>query len=655
MLTVAGIFAGLFVLLGLRAIDIAVVRGPVLARQAAQQHRQRVELVPHRGPIVDRDGETLALSLAVPSIYLRPRAVAGQEAQLPALASALGLPVREVRSKAASKQPFVWLKRQVLPREADAVARLALRGVETVAEGRRFYPHHSLAAHVLGFVGVDAQGLEGLERRFDRAIRGDSHALEFDRDARGREMFTRGVQAPPDEGSRIELTLDAAIQDATERELAAGVKAAKAVGGAAIVLDPATGEVLALANVPTFNPNQPDQATDRSWRYRIRNRAITDPYEPGSTFKAILAAVAIEEKVVRPNEMFFCENGRYRIGKWTIHDAHRHGWLTFAEVVQYSSNIGVSKVADRLGRDRYYRYLQTFGFGQRTGIELPGETPGILRPVATWARIDLATHSFGQGVSVTPLQMAVAFGAIANGGLVMHPYVVRRVVTPHGQVAEEHRPVVVRRAVSPRTADIVTSLLRRVVEEKGGTGSKARLDDFPVAGKTGTAQKVNLETGGYSSKRIGSFVGFVPADRPRAVIVVLIDEPGTSSYGGVVAAPVFRAIAGAVLKRLGVEPAPAPVEMASLRAAPAKRNDRSVRAVPAAAARVGAVVEADAMPSFLGLSLREAVNRARAAGWNVEVSGVGYVSEQYPPPGSPLALDRRLALRLAPGAVTASP
>jgi cell division protein FtsI (penicillin-binding protein 3) len=652
MLTVAGVFAALFVLLGLRAVDIAVVRGPALARQGAAQHRQRVELVPHRGPIVDRHGETLALSLDVPSIYVRPRAFAGQEAKIGSLASALALPAREVRAKVASKQPFVWLKRQALPREAEAVAKLRLRGVDAVAEGRRFYPHNQLAAHVLGFVGVDSQGLEGLERRYDDAIRGVPHALEFDRDARGREMFTRGVQAPPAQGSRVELTLDAAIQDATERELTAGVRAAKAIGGAAVVLDPATGEVLALANAPAFNPNQPGKATDREWRHRIRNRAITDPYEPGSTFKAVLAAAALEEKVVRPAEMFYCENGRYRIGKWTVHDAHPHKWLTFAEVIQYSSNIGVSKVGDRLGRERYYRYLQEFGFGSRTGVDLPGESPGIMRPGSSWARIDLAVHSFGQGVSVTPLQMAAAFGVIANGGQLMRPYVVRRIVRPTGEVAEENGPVVVRRTVSARTAETVTALLRRVVEEKGGTGSKARLDDFAVAGKTGTAQKVNLQTGGYSSKRIGSFVGFVPADRPRAVIAVLIDEPGTSSYGGVVAAPVFRAIADAVVKRLGVDPtmptAEPVLEMAST--APASKKRASPTPPPAAAA-----IDPDATPSFLGLSLREAVSRARAAGWRVEVSGAGYVSEQDPPPGSPLATDRRLALRLVPGALTASP
>jgi len=308
-------------------------------------------------------------------------------------------------------------------------------------------------------------------------------------------------------------------------------------------------------------------------------------------------------------------------------------------------------VAERLGAERYYRYLRAFGFGARTGIELPGETPGILRPVERWARIDLATHSFGQGVSVTPLQMAAAFAAIANGGLLVRPYLVRRVLTLEGDVVLANEPAVVRRVVSARTAATVTELLRRAVEEKGGTGEKARLDDFPVAGKTGTAQKVNLHTGTYSSKRIGSFVGFVPADRPRVVILVLIDEPGVSSYGGVVAAPVFRAIAGTVLKRLGVESPALPLRMASAPAGPAPRKTPAL----ARTARTAAAPAEPSTPSFLGLSRREALTRAYAAGWDVQVSGVGYVSEQSPPPGAPLVPERRLALRLVPDPGTASP
>jgi cell division protein FtsI (penicillin-binding protein 3) len=659
MLAVAGLFALLFATLVGRAIDLGLVRGPSLAAAAARQHRTRVAIDPHRGPIVDRHGDPLALSVEVPSLFVRPREFAGQEGRTTALAAAAGVALEDVRRKVGAESPFVWLKRQASPGEAEAVRTLGLRGVYKVTESRRFYPHGSLAAHVLGFVGVDSQGLEGLERQLDGMIRGQARFAEVDRDAHGRELLTGGVGAKAARGGRVELTIDAAIQDSAERELAAGVAAAKAAAGAAVVLDPATGQILALANYPTFSPNKPGGAKDKRWRQRIRNRAITDPYEPGSTFKAMLAAAAIETGAIRPQDMIFCENGRFPLGRWTINDSHPHGWLSFAEVVQYSSNIGTSKVAEKIGRDRYAGFLRDFGFGRRTGMELPGESPGIVRPVDRWARIDLATHSFGQGIAVTPVQMAAAFGAIANDGVLMRPYIVSRVVGPGGRDLQRRDPVEVRRVVSAKTAHTVTTLLRRVVEEKGGTGTRAKLDDFPVAGKTGTAQKVDPTTGGYSSKRIASFAGFVPADAPRAVIVVVIDEPRTNSYGGVVAAPVFREIAAAVLARLGVVPRAMPDDGPTLRmaaATPARRAEPRAKDAIARAEQHVAIADGEpAMPSFLGLSLREALARAQEGGWAVEVTGTGYVQAQAPPPGAPMSAERRLALRLVPGEGTASP
>jgi cell division protein FtsI (penicillin-binding protein 3) len=660
MLVVAAAVAGLFLLIVARAAEVAILRGPELALAAAGQHGKRIALPPRRGPIVDRHGEVLALSVDVPSVYARPREFAGQEVRVPQLATVLGLPAAAVRTRVATRSSFVWLKRQALPREAEAALALGLRGVGVEREARRFYPHHELGAHVLGMVDVDSRGLGGIELRLDGRIRGTPRAMVADRDAKGREMFLGGVQGPPDDGDRVELTLDAAIQDAVERELAAGVERARAVGGTAVVLDPRTGELLALANVPSYDPNHPDGRQDRRWRERLRNRAVTEPFEPGSTFKGMLAAAALEERVVAPAEMFFCENGALRVGRWTINDSHPHGWLSFAEVIQVSSNIGVTKVAQRLGRERYHRYLEAFGFGRRTGIELPGESPGILRPADKWAQVDLAVHAFGQGVSVTPVQMAAAYGAIANGGVLMRPFVVRRVVSPTGALVAETAPAAVRRVLSEKTARTVTELLRRVVEEKTGTGTRARLEDFPVAGKTGTAQKVNLQIGGYSSKRIGSFVGFVPADRPRAVIFVAIDEPSTSSYGGVVAAPVFRAIAAAAMQRLGVEPTPEP----AVQLAGTPRRGVSAAAPPApepepaparAAATLAAASARDVVPDLRGLSLREAWARARAAGLDVDIRGSGWVRTQEPAPGTPLAGERRLALGLARDRGTASP
>jgi cell division protein FtsI (penicillin-binding protein 3) len=664
VVVVAALLSLCFALLFARAVDLAVLRGPEFTRQAAGQHRREVALVPHRGEIVDRRGELLALSLNVPSVYVRPRQLGAEPRRVAEVARALRVPVARVQNQLGTS-PFVWLKRQALPRELAAVLQLGVPGVGHFEEPRRIYPHGQLGAQVLGFVGTDAQGLAGLERRFDSEIRGQAVRIAVDRDARGREFLRTAVADAPTQGSRVELTLDAEIQAMTERELAAGVAAAKATGGAAIVLDPSTGELLALANHPTFNPNDRTDWGNPRHKDRIRNRALSDPYEPGSTFKAILAASALEQGVIKPTERLFCENGAWRLGKWTIHDSHPHGWLSFAEVVQFSSNIGAAKVGDRLGRERYSAWLRKFGFGQRTGVELPDESPGILRDGKDWARIDLATHSFGQGISVTPLQMAAAYAAIANRGRLMRPFVVRRITAPSGEVVVEHEPQVVRDVFSPRTAQMTTELLRRVVEEKGGTGARARLDEFTVAGKTGTAQKVDPRTRGYSKKRIGSFVGFVPADRPRAVILVLIDEPTTSAYGGVVAAPVFRNIAVDVMQALRVTPerdgprAPTggpTVQMAKGRAKKRPATPRQVEAEVAAVPPAGEEpTAAPGTPSYLGLSLREALTRAHAAGWTVAVRGTGWVAEQHPSPGAPFGDDRRLALQLRPDRPTAQP
>ncbi len=682
VVVIAALLALSFALLFGRAADLTVLRGREFTRQAAGQHRKAVALVPHRGEIVDRRGELLALSLNVPSVYVRPRQLGAERPRIAEVARTLRVPLARLE-RHLDTQPFVWLKRQALPRDLAAVLELDVPGVAHLEEPRRVYPHGKLAAHILGFVGTDAQGLAGLERRFDEEIRGQAVRVAVDRDARGREFLRAAMPDAPAQGSRVELTLDAEIQAVAERELAAGVAAARAAGGAAVVLEPATGEILALANVPTFNPNHRGDWGNPRHKDRIRNRALSDPYEPGSTFKAILAASALEEGVVKPTQRLFCENGHWSVGKWTIDDAHPHGWLSFAEVIQFSSNICAAKVGDKLGRERYHAWLRKFGFGQRTGIELPDESPGILRDAKSMARIDVVTHSFGQGISVTPLQMVAAYGAIANGGRLMRPFVVRRITAPGGEVVREQEPHVVRQLVSPRTAETTTELLRRVVEEKGGTGSRARLDEFTVAGKTGTAQKVDPRTRAYSSKRIGSFVGFVPADRPRAVILVLIDEPKTSSYGGIVAAPVFRSIAAGVMQALRVAPErQAPPQATDARLAkrpgaargapktPSKTpSKKPSRTAPPEAARppdpageVAAVPPAgessrDAgTPSYLGLSLREALTRAHAAGWTVAaVRGSGWVTRQHPDPGAPPRDDRRLALELRPDRPTAQP
>jgi cell division protein FtsI (penicillin-binding protein 3) len=438
-------------------------------------------------------------------------------------------------------------------------------------------------------------------------------------------------------GATLTLTIDSGLQAIVERELAEGVRAAKADAGTVIALDPKTGAVLALANYPTYDPNLPGEAGPGS----RRNRAVTDSFEPGSTFKAILAAAALEERAVRPSDSVFCENGSYRIGGWTIHDHHPYGRLTIPEVIQFSSNIGVSKIAERLGRERYARYLESFGFGRRTAIDLPGEVSGIVRPVKSWAHIDLATGSFGQGLSVTPIQLATAYAAIANGGVLQQPHLLTRAVDRTGRVlldrddpaddAEAHR------VVSAETAREVSAMLERVVELEGGTGGKARIPGVRIAGKTGTAQKVDSKTGRYSRERLASFVGYAPADDPGLVLLVMIDNPRGQTYGGLVAAPVFREIMSRALDRLGwrrpvAPPAPTVPVVARRGAKPAAPARAVAAATPAD--RTSELSNGVSVRSFVGMSLRRALELASADGLVVEARGSGFVTGQQPAPGT---------------------
>lgn len=628
IIAVAGGIAVLLVLVAVRIVQLTLTDSPGLARMARQQQREQVQIAAHRGAILDRHGETLASSVDRPSIFLRPRRVSDRVRVQSALGM-LGLRPQQIIAKLGSDAPFVWLKRAASPRERDLVEALKLDGIGEVAEARRFYPHESSAAHVIGLAGVDLQGLEGVERYYDRDLRAEPRTLEVERDARGREILTDGAEEPQEmEGATVHLTIDLAIQDVAERALERGVREARARAGTAIVLDPTTGEVLALANAPTFDPNHRATAVPS----RRRNRAVTDFYEPGSTFKPLLAAAALEHGIVRPDEMIFCENGRFPVGKWTIHDHGSHGWLSVAEILQVSSNIGAAKIGERLGRERFFDFLSALELGHATGIDLPGEVGGMLRPLGDWSRIALITTSFGQGIAVTPLQMTRAFAAIANGGLLMKPYVGLRAVAPDGEVVWEHHPTVVRRVMRPETAATVTTMLERVLGE-GGTGTRARVAGFRVAGKTGTAQKIEAGTGRYSPHaRIASFIGFLPAEAPRLVILAIIDEPETSSYGGIVAAPVFAEIAAAAMERLGVT-VPTPLDLQEARAdVPAP--------VPPPSAPIG-------MPSFIGLSMRAALERAHDLGWAVQVVGSGYVASQTPPPGAAAAPGRALTLSLA--------
>jgi cell division protein FtsI (penicillin-binding protein 3) len=623
-LLIAAVLAGV----GARLCQLALVDGDRLASMARRQHSETQQVTPLRGSILDRFGEPLAMSIDADSVFVRPSELPG-DGSAAAVARVLEIPASRWLKKVSTQAPFTWVKRQASPDELERLRELNVPGVGTLPEHRRFYPHGRMAAPVLGFAGIDSQGLEGIELAYDGYLRGASAERRVERDARGRRYFALGMENDgPRHGSNVVLTLDASIQYAAERELNARVAETRAKGGLVVVLDPRRGEVLALAQNPSFDPNR----TGHVDADLLRNRVVSDSYEPGSTMKGLLAAAALERGAAKSTDRFFCENGSYAYGGHVIHDHHGAGWLTFPEIFQLSSNIGATKIGEKLGAKAYYQALRAFGIGSSTGIDLSGEQGGILRPLADWKPIDLATASFGQGVAVTPIQLAAAYGAIANGGILMRPYIVKRIVGDDGEVIVENQPTIVRRVVSEGTAREVTGILERVISAKG-TAPLAAVPGLAIAGKTGTAQKVDAVRGGYSRGRIASFVGYFPAEDPQVVMLVVIDEPRTTIWGGTAAAPVFRQVAIAAAERLGLHLNPIVAEPASAAA-------KSDPAAPEDAVR--------AQANFVGLSLREAVERARAEGLTIEIVGSGYVVAQEPPPGPALDASRPIRLKLAP-------
>jgi cell division protein FtsI (penicillin-binding protein 3) len=639
LIVAKGIFVVVLLVIGGRAFQLQVLQGGKLMARGQQQHLQESIVLPKRGAVIDRTGEPLALSMESQSVFVRPRRIQNADAVSRKLAEVLNLRVSELREKVISEKPFVWIKRQISSSEAEKMQTLKLEGVGMQHEPNRYYPQGQLAGQLIGFVGRDSEGLEGLELKYNEYIRGETRSAVAERDAHGRRVLVQGVeglQVPP--GSDIHLTLDTAIQHMAEKELEASILKYRARAGVAIIVEPYTGEVLALANYPAFDPNLYNkQSADQR-----RNRAVADSFEPGSTFKTVLAAAALEEGIVGKDDLFYCEMGKFPYAGRIINDTHPHAWLSFSKILQVSSNIGFTKVADKLKKERYFKYIEKFGFGRVTGLDAPGEVPGLVRRPETWAAIDLATHAFGQGISATPMQMVMAYAAIANGGFLMRPYVTRRVVSPQGQVLLENQPHVVRRVISENTARQLTSMLSEVTEE-GGTGMMANIEGFAVAGKTGTAQKADPVHGGYSAKkRVASFVGFVPANAPRLVALVLIDEPEVNVYGGVVAAPVFRNVAQGALRRLAVAP-----QKSELIPAPSQRQlEVAVRRVVRPVNSVSTIPAGEQVPDFVGLSMREALEKAQSMRMKIKLQGNGYVVRQAPVAGGHWNDDSVLVLNL---------
>jgi cell division protein FtsI (penicillin-binding protein 3) len=546
----AALFASAFAGLVLRLTYLQVVRHEALRAAAERQYAKTVTITPKRGPILDRHGVTLADSSAAESLFVQPRRVVDPEAVANRVATVLGVSPGEIRRRIESDRPFVWLRRRLPPGVARSLRELDSQGLGVVPDTIRVYPNRELAAHVLGFEGIDGVGLEGIERVWNAHLAGGPGKALVERDALGRDVtWAPAMIKRPRPGAGLSLTLDTTIQFLVEREIDAAYRRTESKAAMAIVADPRTGEVLALAVRPTFNPNTFTSASGTE----LRNRAISDPFEPGSTFKVILAAAALEEHVVKPTDTIHAGNGSIKIANTTIRDWKKYGWLTFAEVLENSSNIGSIKVGLALGRDRYHRYITDFGFGSQTGVGLPGESRGVVREPRRWSGLSLATLSIGQEISVTGLQLVAAFAAVANGGRLMQPRLVRALLDAEGRDSQVFAPSAVRQVISPDTARTLTRLLVQVVEN--GTGHAAMIPGYQVGGKTGTAQKLDPMARRYShAPGVLSFVGFAPADDPRLVMLVLLDEPKNERWGSEAAAPIFSVIGAEVLRHLGVPP-----------------------------------------------------------------------------------------------------
>ena len=660
---------------------LQIVRHDYYAGKAKRYQQKETDLLAARGPIVDRNGKELAVSLVTDSLYADLKLLKAPEVRRQAaetLAPLLQMSASDVLAKLTGESSFVWVKRRLEPETAQAVTEALQKnkrhGLAVRQEPVRFYPYDSLASHLIGFVGGEEKGMAGIEQRYDEALQGKSGEIIWEKDAAGRP-FSRQVQ-PPVPGAKVVTTLDAILQHKVEVLLDEAVRMSHAKGASAIVLEPATGEILAMANVPTFSPNEPARSAEDLAR---ANRAITLPYEPGSVFKLATYAAAIEEGVAKPEDKVNCGNGEISLGKRVIHDTHAYGVLSVADAFAKSSNVGAIRLAQKLGKERFYEYIGRFGFGRRTGIELPGESRGIVNPLESWRPDSIGSVAIGQEISVTLLQAVTAMGAIANKGVLVKPHIVRQVLLPSGRPTYEARPET-RQIVSPQTAEAMTELLTRVVTH--GTARHAiRLAGYTAAGKTGTPQKADGVHGYKTGKFMPTFAGFVPATNPRFAIIVMVDEPQGLHQGGSVSAPIFNLIAEAALGDYAVQPddkafrqslaalskryetgaseddardQAAAIEIARAEEAPAPEAPRSGAPVsgrdvqvstnitraspgpspPAAPKAPPGSGETYLMPDFTGRGVRAVMQACAHLKLDVRLVGAGVAVRQSPPPGT---------------------
>ena len=652
IITLYGVICFLWLLLLGRAAYLQFLPQDKLNHLQEKQFQTVVTLPSRRGAIVDTNNKELAMTSPAYSLYADPKIIENKKVIVKKIAKILNqnnsFPIYS-KIKSNNKR-FVWLERLVSASEADEIRNLNIRGIGLVEEWKRVYPNDQLLSSTLGFVGKEGQALEGIELHYDSILKGEKKKVTLRRDARGRPLVQDGLlftETP--QGKQIKLTVDSDLQYFVETELQEAIKKYEADGAWAVVLDAKSSAIRAVASLPHFNPNSPGNVNS----FVRRNRAVTDTFEPGSTMKTFVIANALEQKLVTPESKIFCENGAFHIGKRVIHEAekdHAQGTISVTEVLAYSSNIGTSKIALKMGDDQLKRGLTAFGFGEKSGIDLPGEAKGITVPLP-WKEHLLANISFGQGITATPLQLANAYAAIANGGVLNQPYIVESIMDLETNESQKQLPKKIRRVVSEETAEQMRRMLTAVTAEKG-TGTSARVPGYYVAGKTGTAQKIKSQGRGYiPGGYIASFAGFIPAKAPEYVIFVGFDHPRKGYYGSQVAAPVFSKIASFAIRRSGISP-----DVASELKLAQTPTQKSISNLTAQVEEVTVDVDQDHLkeitsllataPKLKYLTVREVLSRASEQQLQIKFIGSGRVDSTWPAEGAQLTNDRSMSVFL---------
>lgn len=648
---ICGLMVLAVLVLVVRMAWVQIVDGKMWAEKAKEQLQETRAIQTPRGMILDRNGKEMAISHMAKSLYAKPREITDANALAEKLAPLLKMKVQTIKDRLSTKGDFIWLKRTLEPAEyqsvVELIAREKFRGLDFIEESRRVYPNDNLASHILGFVGTDDKGLSGLELAFDKTIKGRNLQQIVDTDSKGVPIF-KSIFAftKPKSGHTLVLTIDLAVQFAVEQALDKAMARTRAQGATAIIMNPKTGEILAMASRPGFNPNQFDKFKEQDWR----NRAVSNIYEPGSTFKAIVAAASLQEKVVTASEVFE-DRGGIDVGGRIIKnwDGGTYGKMPFSDVIKFSINTGFAQVAQRMGGQRMLAYSDAFGFGKLTGIELPGEEPGLLLNLKSAQPSDIATMGIGQAIAVTPLQLLTAVASLGNGGQVMKPFIIKEVRDSDGLLVTYTSAQMQKQAVSPEVSREMMLLLEKVITEGGG--KKARVDGYRFAGKTGTAERLRDSGNGYDPGRyIASFVGVGPLEDPQLAAIVVIDSPSGLYYGGEIAAPVFAEIMSQAVRILGIRPSsgsPPMIGDKPDRPAATPPEKTPVNAPPSLtppALKPGQVL----MPNLLGKTIREASIMLENAGLNLAPSGTGIAVKQSIPANTPVNKGTQIPVQFEP-------